>query len=149
MERWEGSNVIGLRMADSLYAVVTSEITKGEVFVSESPDGPFTMLGEIMWDANGFDPVLAAYQGGKGNMSNVQVLLRPDNKYMIVARSTAPMLSEDGILGPYKIMGDRVYNKYPELPQDRNEDPTVWYSGEDITLFTTTGLRDLCISFLQ
>jgi hypothetical protein len=55
--------------------------------------------------------------------------LRPDGKYMIVGRSTAVMISDNGILGPYKIMSDRVYKKYPELPQTRNEDPTVWCSG--------------------
>ncbi len=125
----KGSNVIGLKMHDGRYAVITSEITKGEVFVADNPNGPFEFLGEIKWDANGFHPGLAAYQGGKGNMSNVQVILRPDGRYMIVARSTAPMISDDGILGPYKIMGDRVYANYPELPQDKNEDPTVWYSG--------------------
>ncbi|MFG0254716.1 MAG: hypothetical protein ACF787_06410 [Rhodopirellula sp. JB053] len=125
----KGHNVIGLRMHDGRYAVVTSEITHGEVFVSDSPDGPFTLLGRITWEANGFDPGLAAYRGGKGNMANVKVLLRPDGRYMIIARSTAPMLSEDGILGPYKIMGDRIYKSYRELPQERNEDPTVWYSG--------------------
>lgn len=125
----KGSNVVGLRLHDGRYAAVTSEITKGEVFVSASPDGPFTWLGQIQWDANGFEPGLAAYGGGKGNMSNVQILLRPDGRYMIVARSTAPMLSDQGILGPYKIRGDRIYKRYPELPQEKNEDPTVWYSG--------------------
>ncbi|MFD2255217.1 glycoside hydrolase family protein [Luteolibacter algae] len=123
-----GHNVMGLRMHDGRYAIVTSEITHGEVFVSDSPDGPFELLGQIKWDANGFDPGLARYNQN-GRMSNVKILLRPDGKYMIIARSTAPMLSEDGILGPYKIMGDRVYRNYPELPQEKNEDPTVWYSG--------------------
>ena len=124
-----GHNLIGLRMHDGRYAVVTSEITKGEVFVSDNPDGPFELLGEIKWDANGFPPGLAAYRGGTGNMSNVKIILRPDGKYMLIPRSTAQMISEDGILSPYKIMGSRIFEKYPELPQDRNEDPTVWYSG--------------------
>ena len=39
------------------------------------------------------------------------------------------MISDDGILGPYKIMNNPVYQNYPELPQEKNEDPTVWYSG--------------------
>ncbi|QBG46769.1 hypothetical protein EGM51_04935 [Verrucomicrobia bacterium S94] len=125
----KGHNVIGLRMHDGRYAVVTSEITQGEVFVSDSPDGPFELLGTIQWEANGFNPGLAAYQGGKGHMSNVKVLLRPDGRYMIVPRSTCVMISESGILGPYKIMSDRVYKHYPQLPQSKNEDPTVWYSG--------------------
>ena len=36
----KGSNVIGLRMHDGRYAAVTSEITNGEVFVSDNPYGP-------------------------------------------------------------------------------------------------------------
>ncbi len=124
----KGHNVIGLRMHDGRYATVTSEITEGEVFVSESPDGPFELLGRIKVDFNGFDPALARYERN-GRMANVKILLRPDGRYMIVPRSTATLISESGILGPYKIMSDRLYDKYPELPQTRNEDPTVWYSG--------------------
>ena len=36
-----GSNVVALKMHDGRYAVVSSEITPGNVFVSDSPDGPF------------------------------------------------------------------------------------------------------------
>lgn len=124
-----GHNVIGLRMHDGRYAVVTSEITDGEVFVADSPDGPFELLGKIQVDNNGFDPGLARYNKN-GRMSNVKILLRPDGRYMLVGRSTAVMISENGILGPYKIMTDRVYKPYASsLPQTKNEDPTVWYSG--------------------
>lgn len=125
----KGSNVIGLRMHDGRYAMVTSEITRGEVFVSDNPDGPWEFLGAIEVDHNGFSPGLARYNGGKGNMSNVMIILRHDGRYMIVPRSTAIMISEDGILGPYKIMSDRVYEDMPEIPQSRMEDPTCWYSG--------------------
>ena len=128
-----GHNVIGLRMHDGRYAVVTSEITEGEVFVSDLPDGPFKLLGKIKVDLNGFNEGLARYQNkdqkSYGHMSNVKILLRPDGDYMIIGRSTAPMLSKNGILGPYKIMGDRIYKNYPELPQTKNEDPTIWFSG--------------------
>lgn len=125
----KGHNVVGLRMHDGRYAVVTSEITRGEVFTADSPDGPFELLGQIEVDPNGFPPSLAAYDGGQGNMANVQILVRPDGRYMLIGRSTAVMISDDGILGPYKIMSDAVYKANPELPQDRNEDPTLWYSG--------------------
>jgi hypothetical protein len=130
--QWQGGkghNVIGLRMHDGRYAAVTSEITNGEVFVSDAPDGPFELLGQIEVDCNGYDPELARYPRN-GRMSNVKILLRPDGRYMIVARSTAVMISDGGgILGPYKIMSDRIYRACRELPQTRNEDPTVWYSG--------------------
>lgn len=125
----KGSNVIGLRMHDGRYATVTSEITNGEVFVSDTPNGPFELLGEIEVDLNGYDYGLARYNFN-GHMSNVKIILRHDGRYMIVPRSTAVMISDDGILGPYKVRTDRVYKAYPELPQEKNEDPTVWYSGE-------------------
>lgn len=124
----KGHNVIGLRMHDGRYATVTSEITEGEVFVSDSPNGPFEFLGKIEVDYNGFDPGLARYSSN-GRMSNVKILLRHDGRYMIIPRSTAPLISEDGILGPYKIMNTRVYHSFPDLPQEKMEDPSVWYSG--------------------
>ena len=124
-----GHNVIGMRMHDGRYAVVTSEVTTGEVFAAESPYGPFELLGQIQWDANGFDEGLCRYNKN-GRMSNVKILLRPDGRYMIVPRSTAVMISDEGILGPYKVMNDRIYKPYADtLPQSKNEDPTVWYSG--------------------
>lgn len=138
---WKGgkaSNPMGLKMHDGRFAVVTSEITQGEVFVSERASGPFSLLGQIEVDLNGFEPALAFYQpdnigaaktGHVGHMSNVKIMLRHDGRYMIVPRSTCIMISDDGVLGPYKIVHDRVYQKYPDLPQTKNEDPTVWYSG--------------------
>ncbi|VGO20420.1 glycoside hydrolase family protein [Pontiella sulfatireligans] len=129
----EGSNVIGLRMHDGRWAAVSSETTEGEIFTSDSPYGPWSLLGKIKVDLNGFEPGLARYQRktmpSYGHMANVKILLRPDGRYMLVPRSCCVMISDDGILGPYKIMNDRVYKPYPELPQTKNEDPTVWHSG--------------------
>ncbi|VGO18915.1 hypothetical protein SCARR_00968 [Pontiella sulfatireligans] len=128
----KGHNVIGLRMHDGRYAMVCSGITYGEVFTSDNPDGPWELLGKIQVDENGFSRNLALLGLGEGErerLSNVSLILRPDGRYMIVPRSTCTMISDNGILGPYKIMHDRVYRKYPDLPQSKNEDPTVWYSG--------------------
>lgn len=124
----KGHNVSALRMSDGHYAVVTSEITKGEVFISDSPDGPFKLLGEIQVDDNGYRAGLARYSTN-GHMANVVILLRPDGRYMLVGRSTAVTISDKGILGPYKIMSDRIYQDMPGIPQQYMEDPTVWYSG--------------------
>ncbi|BAX79081.1 hypothetical protein ALGA_0692 [Labilibaculum antarcticum] len=134
-----GHNTVALRTHDGKYAVIISEVTRGEIFISNSPNGPFKLLGEIKVDPNGFDPGLARYgnknagavRGGVvGHMSNVSLLLRPDGNYMIIPRSTAPMISENGILGPYKIMGDKIYKGMEGIPQEKMEDPTVWYSGD-------------------
>ena len=48
----KGSNVVGVRTHEGKYAVVTSEITKGEIFLADNPYGPFELLGEIKVDYN-------------------------------------------------------------------------------------------------
>ncbi len=124
-----GHNVFGFRMHDGRYGVVSSEINPGDVFASETPNGEFAHLGRIKVDYNGFPEGLAAYPWNN-HMSNVMILPRPDGKYMIIARSTAPMISEGtDVTGPYKIMNYPVYSQRLDLYQGFNEDPTVWYSG--------------------
>lgn len=129
-EGGKGHNVYGLRLHDGRYAVVTSEITDGEIHVSDNPDGPFEFLGKIEVDLNGFEKGLAFYTMPNNNhMSNVQIRQHPKGGYMLIARSTAIMYSKKDILGPYKVMTDRVYKDVPELAKRYNEDPTMWYSG--------------------
>jgi hypothetical protein len=133
-----GHNIVAIKTHDGKYAVITSEVTRGEIFISDFPEGPFKLLGEIKVDANGFDLGLARYDtnnkgavkaGVVGHMSNISIMLRPDGRYMIIPRFSSPMISENGILGPYKIMGDKIYKGMEGVPQEKMEDPTVWYSG--------------------
>ncbi|MDZ8117631.1 glycoside hydrolase family protein [Pontiella agarivorans] len=132
-----GHNVVGLRMHDGRYALISSEVTPGNVFVSSSPDGPFEHLGEFIIDPNGFYEGWARYDelddgavraGVLGHLSNVMIILRPDGRYMMLARHCVPMISDDGILGPYKMLNDRVWEGLKNMPQFKNEDPTIWYS---------------------
>jgi hypothetical protein len=118
----KGHNVTALVLPDKRYAVVVSETRPGDVFVSKSLDGPWEQLGSIKTDPNGFNPRDA-------RMSNVSVMLRPDGKFEIVARSGAIMISSDGILGPYKLQGPSIYAGMPGLPLRNLEDPVIWYSG--------------------
>jgi len=118
----KGHNVTALVLPDKRYAVVVSETRPGDVFVSKSLDGPWEQLGSIKVDANGFN-------ARDGRMSNVSVMLRPDGKFEIVARSGAIMISEGGVLGPYKLQGPSIYAGMPGLPTRDLEDPVIWYSG--------------------
>jgi len=118
----KGHNVTALTLPDGSYAVVVSETRPGDVFVSNSLDGPWKQLGSIQVDANGFD-------ARDGRMSNVSVMLRPDGRFEIVPRSGAIMISSEGILGPYKLQGGSVYPSIPDLPTRNLEDPAIWYSG--------------------
>ena len=133
-----GHNIVALKTHDGKYAVISSETTRGEIFISDKPEGPFKLLGEIKVEANGFNLGLARYDSNNkgavkndkvGYMSNVQILLKPNGDYLLIPRSTAPMLSKNGILGPYKIMGDKIYKGMEGIPQEKMEDPTVWFSG--------------------
>jgi hypothetical protein len=118
----KGHNVTALVLPDGRYAVVVSETRPGDVFVSNSPEGPWEQLGSIQVDANGFNP----HDGG---MSNVSIMIRPDGDFEIVARSGAIMISKTGILGPYKIQGPSIYPTIPGIPQHNLEDPVIWFSG--------------------
>ncbi|MFI3322416.1 MAG: family 43 glycosylhydrolase [Rikenellaceae bacterium] len=123
-------NVFGFRLNDGRYGVVTSEITDGIIYVADKPEGPFKKLGNIEIDTNGKSLGLARYGKAPYHMSNVQVRPHPSGKgYMLICRSTAVLISEDNVLGPYKIMTGRVYEDIPELAKNYNEDPTMWYSG--------------------
>ena len=117
----KGHNVTALVLPDKRYAVVVSETRPGDVFVSNSLNGPWEQLGSIKVDANGFN-------ARDGRMSNVSVLLRPDGRFEIVPRSGAIMISSDGILGPYKLQGPSIYPGMPGLPTRNLEDPVIWYS---------------------
>lgn len=137
-----GHNVSALRMPDGRYAVVVSETRqgRGDVFVSGSIDGPWTLFGSIAVDQSQIRSVrnpgeAQAPDGAEPRpwrASNVTVILRPDGDYQIVERSGQILISKSGILGPYKPQGPTIYRGLKGLPQrdlGRLEDPTVWFSG--------------------
>ncbi len=118
----KGHNVIALILPDGRYAVIVSETRPGDVFVSESPEGPWTHLGQIQVDANGFDP-----KGGRA--SNMAIFLRPDGKFALIAREGSIAISDKGILGPYRLQGNSIYPAIPNMPHHDLEDPVMWFSG--------------------
>ncbi|MDH7600359.1 MAG: hypothetical protein QHH07_12120, partial [Sedimentisphaerales bacterium] len=117
----KGHNVTALVLPDGRYAIVVSETRPGDVFVSNSLDGPWEHLGSIKVAENQYSHL--------GQMSNVAIMVRPDGRFQIIARSGALWISEDGILGPYVVQGPSIYQGIPELPKRDLEDPVIWYSG--------------------
>jgi hypothetical protein len=117
----KGHNVTALVLPDGRYAIVVSETRPGDVFVAQSPDGPWTFLGSIQVADNAFKPL--------GRMSNVSPMVRPDGNFEIIARSGAIWISRQGILGPYIVQGPSIYPTIAGLDQHDLEDPLIWYSG--------------------
>jgi hypothetical protein len=135
-----GHNVTALRTPDGRYAAVVSETRNGDVFGSDSIDGPWRQLGTIAFDQSRFQLVktpgdLAVRDdpaAKPARAANFSVMLRPDGAYQIVPRSGQILISKTGVLGPYAVMGDSVYRGLNGLPQGDMrafEDPVVWFSG--------------------
>lgn len=135
-----GHNVTALRLHDGRYAVVVSETRDGDVFVSDSIDGPWRQLGSISLDQSRFQLVKTPGDVAVRNdpaakparAANFSVMLRPDGAYQIVPRSGQILISRQGVLGPYVVMGDSVYRGLDGMPQRdlrAFEDSVVWFSG--------------------
>ncbi len=117
-EGGKGHNVTALVLPDGRYAVVVSETRPGDVFVSNSVDGPWKQLGSI---------TVAGQPHWRA--SNEMIIVRPDGRFEMIGRSGVIMISAAGILGPYHPQGPSIYAGVAGLPRRNLEDPVIWYSG--------------------
>lgn len=117
----KGHNVTALKLPDGRCAVVVSETRPGDVFVADSPEGPWNHLGRLQ--------VAGGEHSALGRMSNVSIMHRPDGRFMVIARSGAIWISDSGILGPYTVQGPSIYPTVKGLPLRDLEDPVIWHSG--------------------
>jgi len=115
-----GHNVTALELPNGKYAVLLSETRPGEVYLSDSLDGPWICQGPVQVDPNGFRA---------DRPSNWSILLRPDGRFEIITRHGLIMISDSGIMGPYKVMGTSIYPEVEGLDNRTAEDPVIWYSG--------------------
>lgn len=119
-------NVIKLKNGDpsgKKYAMTLSGSVggSGRVYGADSLSGPWTYLGNIQMDMNG-------YSGRFMSGDNFRVILRPDGKYECLTGRIG--ISENSILGPYKC---QQANDFTALatgsPTVNMEDPNIFYSG--------------------
>jgi len=115
----KGHNVFPFQMKDGRYAVLTSDTRPGDLFTSDSLNGPWTYAGKLS--------VTGSY-ASSFSMYNVCIMVRPDWRYEAIQRNGAIGVS-DNVLGPYNVSGPPVWNQVSNLPKDNMEDPVMWYSG--------------------
>ena len=116
----KGHNVTALQLPDGRYAVLLSETRPGDVYLSNSLDGPWEYQGSIQYDREGFTD---------RSPSNWSIVARPEGGFLIVTRHGLILLSTGSIMGPYKVQGKTIYPDMPGLEFRTAEDPVLWYSG--------------------
>ena len=90
----KGHNVTALQLPDGRYAIVVSETRPGAVFVSDSLDGPWKLLGNLTVEGQ-----------PKWRASNEIVLARPDGRFEMLGRGGIVRISDHDVLGPYVVQG--------------------------------------------
>ncbi len=92
----------------------------GRAYGADSLDGPWTYLGDIQLDLNG-------YSGEYSMADNFRTILRPDGKYECM---NSRIGLADNVLGPYKAqMANNFTNTVPGSPTTNMEDPSIFYAG--------------------
>lgn len=117
-DEMSGRSTLGLHLKDGRYAVFSAGSDAAELYVADAPQGPFERLGRIETAPAG---------DGERDMLNACLLERPDGRCMMVLNSGMILISEAGILGPYKKAAPPAFEGIRKLPQVRMEDPLVWY----------------------
>ncbi|WP_111707275.1 glycoside hydrolase family protein [Lutibacter citreus] len=92
-------------------------ISGGEIFTSKQLQGPWEKLGKIKIDIRG-------YKGLSHLFTNLTGLQRKDESFLFFTKRGDVMISNTSLLGPYKIVSVRNYDRYSGYP----EDPVIWKS---------------------
>lgn len=99
---------------------------QGNVLTSKSMSGPWKHQGKIEVE---FEESDAKPEGKFQFFANLSGLQREDGSLLFVSKFGRMMLSENGILGPYKVISGSVKQNMtiPEVLRNTNyEDPTLW-----------------------
>ncbi len=88
-----------------------------KVYTSKSLDSLWTYQGELAIDTQG-------YKGLSHLKTNLTGIEREDGSFLFFTKRGDVMISNKGILGPFKIVSAHNYNRYSGYP----EDPVIWKS---------------------
>lgn len=114
----KGHNVWPLKLHEGdpngKYAIVVSETRGGDVFVSDSLDGPWKNKGSLKMNQGYWQ-------------SNTCVIARPDGKYEAINRNGEIGIS-DNLLGTYQVVKRDLWKKVRTMPTECIEDAVMWYS---------------------
>ena len=125
-EKGLGHNPNIIVMNDGTYALYSLINWKATMLTADTMNGPWKVKGEITVEHDGSERNEYRYFR---NLSGVQC---EDGSILMVTKAGAMMRSENGLLGPYKVLtGPIGSNKtIPEQYRKSNyEDPTLWYDG--------------------
>ncbi|MEM0992029.1 MAG: glycoside hydrolase family protein [Bacteroidota bacterium] len=110
----EAHNPEVIPLEDGTYAL---HVSKGFIYTSEKLTGPWELKGKIEIDQRGHKGLSHLYT----NLTGVQ---REDGSFLFFTKRGDVMISNTGLLGPYKIVSSRNYDRYSGYP----EDPVIWKS---------------------
>lgn len=122
-----GHNADIIKLNDGTYALYSLVDWVPTIFTSKTMRGPWKRLGELTvhWQEMCPEESERDYQFFR-NLSGIQM---EDGRILMVTKFGAMMISEQGLLGPYKVVSKTVnQNKtIPERYRKSNyEDPVIW-----------------------
>lgn len=116
-----GHNVATLALPDGNFALYTSDVYPGNIYLAPSLDGPWTFRGAMDVDENGQNPMRTT--------TNVSIMVRPDNTFLATHRYGHIWLGGTDIMDTFVIQGRSVWPNVQGLNNANAEDPVIWRSG--------------------
>lgn len=117
-----GHNPDVIELNDGTYALYSLVAWRPKIFRSKSMNGPWELMGEI--EVEGCD-IMSDFHLFR-NLTGVQC---EDGRIIIVTKFGATIVSDSGLLGPYRVVSCKTRENMTIPPRYRNlayEDPVMW-----------------------
>ena len=110
----KGHNPEIIKLEDGTYCL---HISGGNIYTSQQIAGPWSLIGKITIDERG-------HKGLSHLFTNLTGVFRKDGSILFFSKRGDVMVSNTGLLGPYRIVSAHNYSRYSGYP----EDPVIWKS---------------------